>query len=211
MLLACLHVSLLLLRAVNDREGVTVKRYLAGTVVSAAVVCMVSACSDGAVEPQAATTTVTSEVEVTTETSTETTTVTITPTPTSAPTQLGDVDGTDVRGFVNTPARCDRGDAVVVAARTDQSTSPPTKTGSVVVICRAQQGELYYRGARDRSGDKGLTIFGVFKTSDGYVATVDSDSRGDKYDYVIERKNLRIAQNNILKSDEPVLQLYWAD
>ena len=209
MLLTCLHMSPLLLWAANDREGVTVKRYVLGTVACAAAVCMVSACSDSAVEPQAATATVTSEVEVTTETSTETETVTITPTPTSAPTQLGDVDGTDVRGFVNTPARCDRGDAVIVAARTGASTSPPTKTGSIMVICQTQQGELYYRGARDRPGDKGLTVSNVFKTSDGYVATVESDSRGDKYDYVIERTNLRIAQNNILKSDEPVLQLYW--
>ena len=197
----------LLLRVANDREGVTVRRYLLSIILSAATVCVLSACSGGAVEPQAATVTVTSEVEVTTETSTETATVTVTPTST----QFSGVDGTDTQGFVDTPARCDRGDAVIVAARTGASTSPPTKTGSVVVICQTQQDTLYYRGARDRPGDKGVTIFDAFKTRDGYVATVESDSRGDKYDYVIEKENLRIAQNNVLKSDEPVWQLYWAN
>lgn len=177
------------------------KRYQILCLVVAAVAVLSAGCSSDVSTDQPAPVAESSEA-LRTEVVTETSTVTVTAPP------LGNVSGADVHGFVDTPARCYEDDEVLLAMRTKRSANPPTRTGSVVVFCRSGDGSLYYRGARDRPGDTGLLIRGAYRTSNAYVATRYVRD-GAKYDYVAEpAKGLSISKNNVIISNEPVVEVY---
>lgn len=140
---------------------------------------------------------------VVTETSTETTTVTASPS-SASPHYVGHVDNTDSRGFLSGPARCDRGDLAFLVMRTETGTSKP---GSRVVLCHAGGGEVYYRGARDKRGDKGITVEDVFHTRGDWVA------QNGEHHYVIGlledigKVGLTISgPGNVVLSEEPEVE-----
>jgi hypothetical protein len=69
---------------------------------------------------------------------------------------------TDIRGFVDSPARCDDGQTAVAVGNTQRS---------LVVVCSATDGTFQYRAARVSDG---ATLKAAAKaTSDGFEAETD--------------------------------------
>lgn len=143
---------------------------------------------------------VTSSLETTASAVTSTVTETVTsstPAPTTSLHYEGEAENADDQGFIGFAARCDQGDVALVIMRTEAAGG----SGSRVVICYGG-GDLYYRGMRDKQGDRGVTIRNVFRASNAYVAQAS-----DGYSYVVKSDRLVISgPDNVVLSDEPAVE-----
>jgi serine/threonine-protein kinase len=80
--------------------------------------------------------------------------------------------GTDAQGFIDYPgARCDAGSSPAALARTTQS---------VLVVCRAGPGDVYYRGIRLSDG-AGIELANVVRSSGGFDVTTRRTAPAIKY------------------------------
>ncbi len=112
----------------------------------------------------------------------------------------------DPSGLQFGAATCDNLGEVVLAVQTKASTSPvnAAPTGSRVAICRDSGGDLYYRGARDRPGDLGLSLDEVWDLGGRYQAVNGS------YTYTVSTGGLVISTSGRVVSREPAVT-YWAE
>ena len=160
-----------------------------------------AAAACGSEESKVVTQTVQATVtETATRTQERTATVTQTPpvTISSRGVLTGMVNGADSLGFVSSFARCSSGDKALMILRTVAY----GKEGSKVVIC-SNGYKSYYRGVRDKPGDKGVYVNNVEPKDGLYVAT-NKDTA-----YYVSRKSLVIYQDGLVTSDERVVELAY--
>lgn len=96
---------------------------------------------------------------------------------------------TDDRGFLNSFARCDVSQTLVVLGRTDDS---------AVAICAGADGQYVYRGVRSSRGTT-LNLGGVTVTPDGFVA------RNAGVVYTVTAHELVITSGDGVLSREPMV------
>ncbi len=167
--------------------------------VLTAVISVVAGCSSNETTQSATrTATVTNTVTEAT-TATKTTTVTKTAPARSGGRWVGNgVNGADARGFTSGPARCNTSDSAILIVRT----TAPGKAGSKVVICENDRGR-YYRGARDKAGDAGISLGNVSVENGYYVA------RNGTTSYAVDANVLRIVQNNFPSTETVIESAVW--
>jgi hypothetical protein len=97
---------------------------------------------------------------------------------------------TDDRGFVNTDARCAPTENAVAIGRTEES---------LVVVCKAADGRLGYKGVR-LSLRAGVSVGDVAPSAGGFVA------RNDVTTYVVTPTELVIRSGDAVATREPMVQ-----
>lgn len=98
----------------------------------------------------------------------------------------------DDHGYVNSAARCDAPDTVVVFGSTESSR---------VAICKTQAGQYEYRGVRLSDGAK--LVIPAEPSGDGNFF-----AKNNGVGYMVTAKSLVISQSNTLIRDEPMVDFH---